>query len=163
MDIAHTLEPNSDQLDAVELLGGPRVFRIEKVTAGNAEQPVNIHLAGFPRPWRPGKSMRRILAGCWGTDASTYVGRYVELYCDPDVQFGGKSVGGTRISRLSHIDAAKKIPLLVTRGKSATFTVQPIDEKEAHVAALRGEWKAADADRKKAIEAEVAALQDGAA
>lgn len=161
MDISNTLAPNSDQLDAIDLAtSGPRIFTIEKVSKGNAEQPVNIHLVEFPRVWRPGKSMRRVLAACWGTDASLWAGRRVELFCDPDVQFGGKSVGGTRIKRLSHIDAAKKIPLLVTRGKSATYTVTPLpDESPAdRVAALRAEWKTAGPDRKAAIEAEVAEL-----
>ena len=94
MDISDTLAPNSDQLDAVDLLSGPRTFTIEKVSKGDAEQPVNIHLAEFPRPWRPGKSMRRVLVAAWGPDASAYVGRRVTLYCDPEVRFGGAAVGG---------------------------------------------------------------------
>jgi hypothetical protein len=61
-DISDTLAPTSDQLDAVDLLGGPRTFTVAKVTKGNPEQPVQIHLAEFPRVWRPGKSMRRVLA-----------------------------------------------------------------------------------------------------
>lgn len=131
MDISDTLAPNSDQLDSVDLLQGPRVFTIERVSKGDAEQPVNVHLAEFPRPWRPGKSMRRVLVACWGADASQYVGRRVQLYCDPSVVFGGAAVGGTRISALSHIDKPKKIPLLVSRGKSAIFTVQPLPDEAA--------------------------------
>ena len=118
MDISHTLEPASDQLDAVELIGGPRTFTIASVSKGTPEQPVEIHLDGFPRPWRPGKSMRRVLAAAWGTDASVYAGRRVTLYCDPDVRFGGDVVGGTRISHLSHIPKRLSVPLLVSHGKS---------------------------------------------
>lgn len=127
-DISDTLAPNSDQLDAVDLLGGDRTFTIANVSRGDAEQPVQIHLAEFPRPWRPGKSMRRVLAACWGTDANAYVGRRVTLYCDPDVIFGKEKVGGTRIRALSHIEGVKKIPLLISRGKAATFTVQPLKD-----------------------------------
>lgn len=168
MDISDTLAPNGDQLDAIELAGGPRIFTISDVSKGNAEQPVNVHLAEFPRPWRPGKSMRRVLAACWGTDASVWVGRRVELFLDPEVTFGKDKPGGTRVSRLSHIDGAKKVPLLVARGKSAIFTVTPLpdapapDPSAAKIAALRAEWSAADADRKKVIEAEVATLAGGA-
>ena len=133
-DISETLAPNSDQLDAVDLLGGPQTFTITEVSRGTADQPVNIHLAEFPRVWRPGKSMRRVLAACWGTDASTYVGRRVTLYCDESVMFGGEVVGGTRISHLSHIDKARKIPLIVKRGKSATYTVQPLPDAPAEPA-----------------------------
>ncbi len=164
MDISDTLAPNSDQLDAVDLVGGPRTFTIAKVSKGNDEQPVNIHLAEFPRVWRPGKSMRRVLAACWGTDASQYVGRRVTLYCDPDVTFGKDKVGGTRISHLSHIDKPRSIPLLVSRGKSQTFRVQPLSNEpttEERIANLRAEWKTADPDRKAQIEAEVKALSGG--
>jgi len=128
MDISETLAPTSDQLDAVDLLGGPRIFTIERVSKGNAEQPVNVHLAEFPRVWRPGKSMRRVLASCWGTNGAEWAGRRVELFCDENVVFGGKTVGGTRISRISHINGPKKIPLLITRGKSAMFTVDPLPD-----------------------------------
>ena len=135
MDISDTLAPNSDQLDAVDLLGGPRTFTITKVSKGSSEQPVNVHLAEFPRVWRPGKSMRRVLAACWGTDAATWTGRRVTLYCDESVTFGPDVVGGTRISHLSHIDKPRRIPLMVKRGKSATFTVQPLAEPATVVTA----------------------------
>ena len=165
MDISETLAPASDQLDAIELVAGPRVFTIKSVSKGSDEQPVNIHFTDFPRPWRPSKGMRRVLAACWGTDASPWAGRRVELYFDPEVMFGKDKPGGTRISALSHIDKPKSIPLLVSRGKSQTFRVQPLAEPtaEERIASLRAEWKDADPERKKAIEAEVARLSGGAA
>lgn len=127
MDITDTLAPDSDQLDGIDLAGGPQTFTVKSVSRGNAEQPVNVHLAEFPRgPWRPGKNMRRVLAACWGADASAWVGRRVELYFDPTVTFGKDTPGGTRIAALSNIDKAQKIPLLVSRGKSAVYTVQPL-------------------------------------
>lgn len=159
IDISSTLEPDSDQLDAVDLLGGARVFTIKDVTEGNREQPVNVHLVEFPRPWRPGKSMRRVLAACWTSDASQWIGRRVELYCDENVKFGGEAVGGTRISALSHIDKVRKIPLLVSRGKTAAFIVKPLKDAPAPASArdwvaeiglaedadsLRALWRAAD-------------------
>lgn len=165
-DITATLAPKSDQLDAVDLMGQPpQVFTITKVDVKdnpNAEQPVSVHLAEFPRVWRPGLSMRRVLGYCWGNKASAWVGHLVELYCDETVTFGNDVTGGTRISRLSHIDGTKKIPLLVKRGKSATFVVEPLTESDIKLHVLRTEWHTADADRRKAIEAEVSALQKGA-
>lgn len=165
MDISDSLAPNSDQLDAVDLIGGPRTFTISDVTKGNAEQPVNVHLAEFPRVWRPGKSMRRVLAAIYGTDASKWVGHRVTLYCDETVRFGSDVVGGTRISHLTGIDRPRSVPLIVKRGKSATFTVQPLKETRAkpadspdRVSALRVEWMTATDERKAEIEAEVAEL-----
>lgn len=162
-DISETLAPNSDQLDAVDLVSGPRTFTISGVSKGNAEQPVQITLAEFPRVWRPGKSMRRVLAACWGTQASEWVGRRVTLYCDPDVMFGKDKVGGTRISHLSHIDKARTIPLLAGRGKSQQFRVEPLAEPttDERLASLRAEWQTAAPERRKAIQAEVARLTPG--
>lgn len=127
MDISDTLAPDSDQLDACDLASGPQVFTVKSVSKGDPEQPVQVHLVEFPRgPWRPGKNMRRVLGACWGMDATAWVGRRVELYCDPTVRYGADAVGGTRIRALSNIDGQQKVPLIISRGKSAVYTVQPL-------------------------------------
>jgi len=131
VDISDTLAPKSDQLDAVDLLGGPRTFTVESVSKGSVEQPVQVRLAEFPRVWRPSKNMRRVLGFCWGVDASVWAGRRVTLYCDPAVIFGGEKVGGTRISHLSHIDKPVSVPLVIGRGKSGSYPVQPLLEPTA--------------------------------
>lgn len=129
LDMTESLAPKSDQLDAVDLIGGPRTFTIEKVTKNNAEQPFNFHLAEFPRVWRPGKSMRRVIAAAWGGKTSKYIGQRVTLYCDNSVEFGGAAVGGSRISHMTGIgDKPLKVPLLIKKGRSAIFTVQPLKE-----------------------------------
>lgn len=157
MDISDTLAPKSDQLDAVDLLGSPpRIFTVTEVTRGNAEQPVNVHLAEFPRVWRPGKSMRRVLAHLWGADASKWVGRRVELYCDTEVIFGGEKVGGTRISRMSHIDGPKSVPIIIKKGRSGGYKVDPLPEPNK-ADLLRAEWKTATSERRAEIEAEMKA------
>lgn len=155
--MTESLAPKSDQLDALDLVGGPRTFTIEKVTRNNAEQPFNFHLAEFPRVWRPSKGMRRIIAAAWGVDASTYAGKRVTLFCDPEVTFGGESVGGTRISHLSGIDGPLRVPLMLSRKKTVSFTVQPLPDAppardwvaEAHqfvtVDDIRGHWMEAQA------------------
>lgn len=160
MDLTDTIAPTSDQLDAVDLLTGPRTFTIADVNKGNVEQPVQIKLAEFPRVWRPSKGMRRVLVAAWGPDGKTYAGRRVTLYCDPNVTFGKDKVGGTRISHMTHLkdDKPLSVPLLVTRGKSAMYTVEPLTEPAAEMEALRGEWKSAPPERRKEIEARVAEL-----
>jgi len=136
MDLTESIAPRSDQLDAIELVSGPRIFTIERVSAHNAEQPFNFHLIDFPRVWRPGKSMRRVIVAAWGSTAVNYIGRSIELYCDPTVDFGGVAVGGTRISRMSGIDKPLKVPLLIKRGKSAVFTVNPLPTSATQPAPL---------------------------
>ena len=166
-DISDTLAPKSDQLDAVDLVGAPpRIFTIVKVGKGSSdEQPVQVTLAEFPRVWRPGKSMRRVLASCWGTDASAWAGRRVELFCDEEVTFGSEKVGGIRISRLSDISGPKSVPIIIKKGRSGGYKVGALPEltAEEKVASLRAEWKNASPERRKVIEADVAALTGQAA
>ena len=49
MNLTDSIAPKSDQLDAVDLLSGPRTFTIERVSTHNAEQPFNFHLADLDR------------------------------------------------------------------------------------------------------------------
>lgn len=127
MDIAETTAPRSDQQNYDDYLGGSKVVTVTEVKAGTVEQPVEIHLAEYPgRPYKPSKSMRRVLVQAWGSDSSPWSGRQLELYGDPTVRFGGTATGGIKISRLSHIDKPVSVNLTVTRGKRAPHTVQPL-------------------------------------
>lgn len=128
MDISSMLVGKSDQLDNVDLLSGPRDFTITGVSGGTDEQPLNISLAEFPRPWRPGLTMRRLLAAIWGPEASVYVGRKVRLYRDPDVRFGSDKTGGTRISHASHMAKRVTLSLPTSKGKFGAFVVEPLVE-----------------------------------
>ncbi|MFD6400701.1 hypothetical protein [Nocardia sp. NPDC060249] len=126
-NLAETIIPKSDQLNAEDVLSGPRTVTVERVNEGSAEQPVNIHLVEFPgRPFRPSKTVRRILVAAWGAEAAAYVGRRMTIYRDPAVKFGGQEVGGIRISHLSHIDKRLTLALTVTRGKRAPYVVEPL-------------------------------------
>lgn len=130
MDIAETLAPKSDQINADDLIGGPITVTIAGVSRGDADQPVNIELAEMPgRAYRPCKSMRRVLVHAWGTDASTYVGHRITLFNDPAVKWGGQSVGGIRIKAMSHIKSRITLALTVTRGKRSPFIVDPLPDE----------------------------------
>lgn len=132
MDISSTLAPKSDQMDYEDVAGTERTFTIREVRKGpSAEQPVEIVLDEFPRPWRPAKTMRRLIVFAWGSDTRQYIGRQVRLYGDPTVKFGGSAVGGIRIRALSHIDDALAVPLMVSRGKRQPFVVQPLGKSKA--------------------------------
>lgn len=130
MDMTNTIVPDSSQINAEDLLTGPRTFTITGVSAGSAEQPVNISLAEVPdRVYRPSKSMRRVLVAAWGADSSAYIGRRMTLYREPTIRFGRDEVGGLRLSHLSHIDGPLKLALTVTRGRRDPFVVQPLTDE----------------------------------
>lgn len=133
MDLTKALAPKSDQLDFADLDGSaPQVFTIIAVSENGTEladqQPVNVRLEEFPRVWRPSKGMLRVMADNWGKDVNAWVGRRVELYGDPDVYFGKEKRGGTRISRLSHISAAKTTLVNPRGGRGAYWTVKPLPD-----------------------------------
>ncbi|QIS38650.1 hypothetical protein [Clavibacter capsici] len=124
MDLSLSIEPNSAQVNAEDLLAGPRTVTITGVEAGTVEQPVFVHLAEIAdRTYRPSKSMRRVMVSGWGADASAYVGRRLTLYRDPDISFGRDVVGGIRISAMSDIAKPLSIALTISRGKRKTFAV----------------------------------------
>ena len=131
-DLTESIAPKSDQLNAEDLLTGPRTFTITEVRKGSAEQPVDVHLAEFPgRPFKPSKTVRRILVSAWGPDANTYAGRRMTLYRDPAVRFGGMDVGGIRVSHLSDIAKPMTIVLAVSKGKRAPYVVKPLADAPA--------------------------------
>ena len=127
MDISDSLAANSNQQNYDEYLAGPKTVTVSEVKKGSAEQPVEVHLVEFPgKPFKPAKSVRRVLAAAWGTDASAWAGRRMTIYGDPEVRYAGKAVGGLRVSHVSHIDKPVTVALTVTRGKREPFTVKPL-------------------------------------
>lgn len=120
-----TIEPNSDQLNADDLLAGPITVTVTDVTRGKPDQPIDVHLNGF-RPWRPCKTMRRVLIAAYGEFGKDWIGQSITLYRDPDVVYGGQKEGGIRISHLSGLSKPLELALTIRRGKRKLFHVEPL-------------------------------------
>jgi len=129
MDVSETTAPKSDQQNAEDYIGGPRTVTVESVSKGSTEQPVEVHLVEFPgRPFKPSKTVRRILVAAWGKDSTPWAGRRMTLYCDPTIKFGGQEVGGIRVSHLSGIDRRLTLNLTVAKGKRAPHVIEPLPD-----------------------------------
>lgn len=127
-NLRDTIIPKSDQLNADQLLAGPMTIRVTGVRRGDNDQPIIINYDGDNgRPYKPCKSMRKVLIFAWGEDGSQWAGRMATLYNKKDVKFGGMEVGGIRISHLSHIDADISLALTATRGKKEPFIIKRLD------------------------------------
>lgn len=127
MNISETTKPNSQQVNAEDLLSRPRTVTITSVEKGTDEQPVFIHTAEFPdRTYRPSKSMRRVLEAIWGEDTDPYTGRGLTLFRNPEITFGREKTGGIEISHMTHIEKPVQLALMVSRGKRKPFIVQPL-------------------------------------
>lgn len=125
-DLRPTIIPKSDQLNAEQLLGGPMTVTVTEVSLGSGEdQPVVVHYAGEGgRPFKPCKTMRKVLIHAWGPDGRNWAGRSMTLYNDPAVKFGGEDVGGIRISHMTDIDRDVRVSLTSTRGKKAKYEIK---------------------------------------
>lgn len=133
IDISQTVAPKSDQLNADDLIGGPRTITVTRVSKmKEPDQPIAIYFEGDGgKPYKPGKSMRRVLLRIWGNDGTAYAGRRMTIYRDDAVQFGGVAVGGIRISHMSGISAPLTMALTEKRASRKPFTVKPLSEEQA--------------------------------
>ena len=124
-DLRPTIVPKSDQLNAEQLLAGSMTVTVTDVRVGSGDdQPIAIHYANDAgRPFKPCKTMRKVLILAWGHDARAWIGRSMTLYNDPAVKFGGMEVGGIRISHLSDIERDIKVSLTATKGKKAPHII----------------------------------------
>jgi hypothetical protein len=135
-----TIVPKSDQLNSEQLLAGPMTVTVSDVRVSTSpEQPVVVHYEGEDgRPYKPCKTMRKVLILAWGEDGRAWVGKSMTLYCDPSVKFGGDAVGGIRISHLSDIPRDIAVSLTATRGKKAQHVIKRLESTDArHMAAIQ--------------------------
>lgn len=128
-DLSKTIAPKSDQLNADDFVAGARTVVITGVYGNDGkDQPISISFEGDNgKPYKPCKSMRRVLVASWGADGSEYVGRSVTLYCDPKVKFGGIEVGGIRISHLSHIESDITMALTTAKARRSPYRIQRLE------------------------------------
>jgi len=133
-DLRSTIIPRSDQTNADQLLGGPMTIRVSSVKVNDGEQPVSIHFDGDDgRPFRPCKTVRKVLVHAWGADGRKWAGRAMTIYNDESVKFGGENVGGIRVSHLSHIEKDIKVSLTATKGKKALYVIKRMADGDAEL------------------------------
>lgn len=127
-EILKAIQPKSNQLNFDDFIAGQvKVIKITNVKVGDHEQPVSIHYEGDNgKPYKPCKSMTRVLVYVWTADSKKYVGRQLALYGDPNVVFGGQKVGGIRIGAMSHITEPITMALTTTRANRKPYTVKPL-------------------------------------
>jgi len=133
--LSDTIIPNSTQLNADDLIAGPITVTVEGVRRSSSpDQPIDIMISGH-RPFRPCKSMRRVLISVWGDKGSEWIGQSMTLYRDENVKYGGIAVGGIRISHVTGIDKRRDLMLTSTRSKREMFSVNPMRINDQYILA----------------------------
>ena len=149
INLRDTITPKSEQLNYDDVIGITPIVTVTKVTAEIGDQPVSIHLKEYQgRPFKPCKSMRRVLIFAWGDKGSDWIGRKMQIYGDSDVKFGGVKVGGIRISHLTNISGQLNMSLTTTRAKRAPFVVSELKLAAPAAAPAPNQYPQADFDAK---------------
>lgn len=163
-DISHAILPKSDQKNADDFIVGAGTFTITNVSVTDAkEQPVWVYLDNDPKPWKPCKSMLRVLGKLWGTKAGAWKGKRLTLYRDDKVTWAGAEVGGIRISHMSDIPGEQTMSLSVSKKSRHPFTVRPLEatqQKPTKKQATQEEKQAAAREKAMTILAELAKTKD---
>lgn len=144
-DLSEFVQSDSDQLNADDLIAGPRIFTVQRIRRGPPDKRSRkntprlvIYLHEHPQPYKPCKGMTRLMLAVWGQNPAKWPDDIaMELYRDPTVQFGtikdddGHSypniVGGVRISGLSHLktDSVDE-PVTTGRGQRTIYHIRQI-------------------------------------
>jgi len=141
IDMSKTIIPKSDQLNADDLLVAGRTIKITGVRVISNDQPVSISYEGDKgKPYKPCKSMCRVLVMIWGDDGEAYIGQSLTLYLDKSVTWAGKAVGGIRISHMTGLKEKRVMQLTATKGSRKPYSVEPLilnDVNDSNVADIQ--------------------------
>ncbi len=126
MSWSTVIQAKSDQLNADDLISGDRVIKITKVVLNEkADQSATIFYDGDNgKPYKPCKSMRRVISLKWGDDETRCVGRYLVLTRDATVKWGGEEVGGIRITHMSDISDEDRFMITLSRGVKRPYKIE---------------------------------------
>ncbi len=131
MNMRSTIVPKSDQLNADDLVSTEMTIFITNVKIINGDQPVIINYQNDNgRPYKPNKTMRKIMVALWGEDETQYAGRAITLFNESTVKWGGVEVGGLEIKAMSHIEKNASISLTITRGKKKTYKIAKLSPQQ---------------------------------
>ena len=129
VDIRAATKPKSDQLNYETFLTGPQTFTVSKVTPGDRDHPVFIHMNECPAtPYKPSKGMLKCIAqpDGWGDKSSQWVGKSITLYGDPTVIYGGVEVGGIKVAAISDINGDYETLISARRGVRKPHLIKKI-------------------------------------
>jgi hypothetical protein len=134
-NLRDTIIAKSDQLNADDLIGGSMTITVAEVKRGDSqEQPIVVRYQNDNgRPYKPCKTVRKILIAAWGANGAAWVGRSMTLYNDLTVKWGGVAVGGIRVSHLSDIERDLSVSLAETKGKKKTFLVKKLQSADTEL------------------------------
>lgn len=125
-ELIETAQARSDQINSDDLINTHVDVTIKAVQRGpTKEQALQIALEETEKFYRPSKTFRRALIGCFGDEPANWIGQRIRLIRNPDTTFGGVKVGGIEVSHAS-IPAPIVLMLSTKRGKKSAVSIDVI-------------------------------------
>ncbi|MGB1291777.1 MAG: hypothetical protein ACPG5Z_06565 [Pseudoalteromonas sp.] len=129
VDFSDTVQAKSDQMNAIDFIGGAQTYTVTGVKKSpDKQQPMLILVDGHAQPYKPSLGYRRIITAVWGMNGNDYVGKKITLDLDPTVIYGGKEVGGICVTAMQGLSEKKRFKLAISRSKHKFVDVMPITQ-----------------------------------
>ena len=126
MSWSETTKAKSDQLNADDLISGGLTIKITAVIVNmnDAQSGVISYEGDNGKPYKPCKSMRRVIELKWGADEKYFIGKSMTLIRDASVKWAGEEVGGIRISHMSDMKNDDRFMLTYSRNAKRAYKVE---------------------------------------
>ena len=126
MNWSNTTKAKSDQLNADDLISGPITITITnvKIIPNDAQSGVVSYEGDQGKPYKPCKSMRRVMELKWGSDETKFIGRSMTIERDPTVKWAGEEVGGIRITHMTDMENDSRFMLTSSRGQKKACKIE---------------------------------------
>jgi len=122
-DVSKFIEAKSDQLNAIDLIGGDKTVKITQIIQ-NGKDFIIRYEGDCGRPIKASKTFVRILSAGWGLNDENYIGKHLTVYREESVIYAGKEVGGVRIRAMESLPAkTMKIKVQESRGKFTEYVI----------------------------------------
>lgn len=132
MSMREFLTIKTDRFNYEHFISGPKTLKVsrlgKKVDQGKPRLLVFFEGHEDTPYWVP-LGMAKCIASPdgWGESPfADWVGRSMTLFGEPTVQYGGKELGGVRVSHLSHIEKPYTTKISIRRGVRIDYEILPL-------------------------------------
>jgi len=138
MNWSNTTKAKSDQLNADDLISGAITIKIRdvKINLNDAQSGIIYYEGDNGKPYKPCKSMRRVIELKWGADEKYFIGKSMTLVRDETVTWAGEEVGGIRISHMSDMKNDDRFMLTFSKNMKKGYKVNHLRIQEQPKAEL---------------------------
>jgi hypothetical protein len=129
----------SDVVRYVDLDGRDFTVQIAKVVkgkvtgaGGKSTGKAMIWLTGWPKPIGAGSALLGQIAAHLGNDTRTWPGKWLKIWPDPSVKYGGEKVGGIRVrTTLPSADEIAKAEAAIAKKQPAQGSAEQVQDGAA--------------------------------